>query len=860
MRRLSSAHFAVAALAVVALGLLAAPALGDDRVPATALRAAERPVPVVSATARVEADAPLAGLARAVTAEIEESGISAIGTASLESGLADGRVIEARADGDGTSARVVGRASAEGGAHGIVIVVRISASKAPTAPGGWDLSAANVYRVPADAEDADVIATLDAGKLPELVRVELFGADVIDRLVASLPTEARPRRLYHVADWLLAHAPRSPEAVAAVDEVLAGRGKEMAASGKAYRAGFLALLRGRLPENAAILELARAILAAPLEDDASAAELAAITLAERDESSDRILELVRGSLGSPAWVRRRLGLRALARIQTGAADECLVLERVGDVDGDVRKAAIEVALTFELEDDHLATLVALQGHGEWQVRRSAAGLIGRIAGRGATAALVRGAADADGDVRKAAVAALAPRELDGADVPPIRKHLVPSSDWKVRALAARILAGIDDPAATAELLRLAGDADGDVRKTAVAAARGRALDDNALALARDLLGSSTWQVRRDAVGILAGGGEAATPLIAAAIGDADGDVRAAARAALADREIDEATVTVLGEHLESSSWQVRRDTLRLIVKAGVPSASALIAKAIGDPDGDVRKAALEAVGEIELDAKAVAALKPHLASADWQVRRDVVRLLARAEGDDVLAVLAAAMADADGDVRKAAREALAARDLGVAVIGPLGRALASSTWQVRRDAVVVLARVEGDRATVAIAGALADGDGDVRAAAIAALSKRDLTPALQPIAAAAESSDWKVRAQAARLLGRVEGEAATLVLVDLVGDGDGDVRRAAVEVIWKRDLSGEATVAALGTVLEASDWQARRVGAELLARTTSAKALVMLRARAKAESDGDVKRAIAKAIKALEGSVKRSAH
>jgi HEAT repeat protein len=124
-------------------------------------------------------------------------------------------------------------------------------------------------------------------------------------------------------------------------------------------------------------------------------------------------------------------------------------------------------------------------------------------------------------------------------------------------------------------------------------------------------------------------------------------------------EVAAATLPDLAKQLqESADPEVRRETLYLIADEGEVEDAALVGQALYDPDSKVRMAAVEALTGIGGES-----------SADWMlvalgdpepgVRRTAVEALGDIGGDTAEFLLRQALFDADAGVREAAEQMLA---------------------------------------------------------------------------------------------------------------------------------------------------------------------------------------------------------
>ncbi|MCQ4195096.1 fumarate reductase/succinate dehydrogenase flavoprotein subunit [Streptomyces parvulus] len=262
-------------------------------------------------------------------------------------------------------------------------------------------------------------------------------------------------------------------------------------------------------------------------------------------------------------------------------------------------------------------------------------------------------------------------------------------------------------------------------------------------------------VRRTAVAVLtesvpAGSG----PVLAAALSDADGEVRAAAAASL--RELadtlspEPALAEPLAEALAQHDPVVRATALDLlrILRLGE---TGTFGAHLGDPDPAVR---IEAVrGLVSLDD--ARALSPAADDPSREVRVTVAKALGTLRAPTGTgSALDRLTADPDALVRGAAFAALARTGCPAPLAARAVAALADPAWQVRAGAAGALSAADPGSAVPVLAEALADPNADVRKAAVLALTRHaDATPdARSALAAATDDSDADVRAYAARAL------------------------------------------------------------------------------------------------------------
>ncbi|WP_031525529.1 fumarate reductase/succinate dehydrogenase flavoprotein subunit [Streptomyces sp. NRRL F-5123] len=264
-------------------------------------------------------------------------------------------------------------------------------------------------------------------------------------------------------------------------------------------------------------------------------------------------------------------------------------------------------------------------------------------------------------------------------------------------------------------------------------------------------------VRRAAVGVLTETVPDGTgPALAAALGDTDPLVRAAAGAGLLElvevlpaTPALEAALTPALDSPDPTARAAATGTLRALRLAG----RALYARALGDPEPRVRIEAVRALVALA----AVGDLATAAGDASREVRVALAKGLAAIpphapEGPATL--LAGLAQDADPLVRSAALEAAAAVGCPPPLDALAGEAIGEAAWRVRRGAAVALGAAAPSLAVPALLRAAADPHADVRRAAVTSLAAHPPTPETTTTlrAAATSDPDPDVRAYARRSL------------------------------------------------------------------------------------------------------------
>lgn len=155
------------------------------------------------------------------------------------------------------------------------------------------------------------------------------------------------------------------------------------------------------------------------------------------------------------------------------------------------------------------------------------------------------------------------------------------------------------------------------------------------------------------------------------------------------------------------------------------SANSIAASAKGDPDPNVRKAALAAIVQVAAPPDAVAALATGLSDADAGVRLVAAARLRQLGviASPAASQLAAALGDSDARVANAAAEALV--KIGATSVEPVVAQLTSRKLDARQLALACLAKIGRDAASAgpAIEKLLQDSDPQTRELAAAALAR-----------------------------------------------------------------------------------------------------------------------------------------
>jgi HEAT repeat protein len=294
------------------------------------------------------------------------------------------------------------------------------------------------------------------------------------------------------------------------------------------------------------------------------------------------------------------------------------------------------------------------------------------------------------------------------------------------------------------------------------------------------LASADEETRHAAVQALRGGGAAALEQLAAAIGDASWRVRKAALELLLEAPADAILPLLVAGLRDEGNAGRRNSAMEALVRLG-PAAVPALAPLVGDPDPDLRKFVVDALGNIE-DAAVPALLRAALEDADENVSAAAAEFLGRRRDAAAVPALLRRLGEGGGWLTFGCLRALG--EIGDPAAAPAITALLGEPG-LRKAALEALGRVGGGPAAQHLLDALFSRDRGLRR--VAALALHALAPRVgaadaEQLAAAVGAQadgaflaflrealgqeDARLRAAATWLLGLAPGAAAVPILLD----------------------------------------------------------------------------------------------
>jgi HEAT repeat protein len=479
---------------------------------------------------------------------------------------------------------------------------------------------------------------------------------------------------------------------------------------------------------------------------------------------------------------RRLAVERSEALPAGERVRLLV-ERLGDTSWRVRKAAVERLCAAPERDAVAAALIGALADGDNPGRRNAAVDALILCGVSALPQLGQAVGNADADVRKFVVDALAGIG-DAAAVPALIERLS-DTDLNVRAAAADALGAIGGDAAIAAL---AATATSEAQAALVRFSALHALATLRVGIpVRDLAGALDDPVLRPAALEVLGrlpGDRAALEVLVKALDSRQRAAREAAMRSLlcALSQLDGADADALCERVRDAAGRSRdlvvsgierlseadlATRLMLLQFLGLlgarEAAVPLLLAGADEALQQVALSALEAMGGVAEEA-----IDEVWCDLGPEARRDACAFFGRGRGSRSAERLVSALDDTDPAVRTAAARALCARGIGEA-LAPLVRRLTQSP----RD------EVEGEEERGAVADALIA----VARSGAAAIAEQAAALLVQALEGAPEPA----RVAIARVLGCIGRAADAGVVALLAKDASPQVRRAAVDALVRLD-------------------------------------------------------------------------
>ncbi|NET56012.1 MAG: NACHT domain-containing protein [Symploca sp. SIO2E6] len=296
----------------------------------------------------------------------------------------------------------------------------------------------------------------------------------------------------------------------------------------------------------------------------------------------------------------------------------------------------------------------------------------------------------------------------------------------------------------------------------------------------------------------------AIPELINALEESNSEVRKKAVESLGEIGLNTA-VTALINVLEDSDFEVRMSAADALGKIGSNTAITALINVLEDSDFEVRMTAADALGKIGSNT-AITALINVLEDSDFEVRMTAADALGKIGSDTAVNALINTLKDSDFEVRMSAADALGKIGSDIAV-NALIQDLEYFDCDVGSSALYSLSEIGSDTAVTSLINALEQSDFEARMSAAYALSEIGSDAAVTALINALEHSNFEVRASAADALGKVGSDTAVTLLIQALEHSDFEVRSSAVYALG--EIGSDTAVTLLIQALENSESEVR---------------------------------------------------
>jgi len=292
--------------------------------------------------------------------------------------------------------------------------------------------------------------------------------------------------------------------------------------------------------------------------------------------------------------------------------------------------------------------------------------------------------------------------------------------------------------------------------------------------------------------------------------------------------------------LKSKQAPARRRAAEELCQSPDPKAYSALAAALTDPDDEVRRIVVTALGRLE-DDRRIEALITALRDRDPEVLKAALTGLKNSTDERIAPAMIPLMRHMDPGVRGYAATLLYARGWR-----PEERDEQLS-YQIATGQLAKAA-LHGSAAIQALETVIQTGAYNQRVAAVEALGKIDDKRVIKPLLSALRSNDPSVCAAAISALGQTGDAQICDNIVGMLRHNDGHVRAVTVEALAR--LGAGRAVEPLKPMLRDPVWDVRRAAASALGKLKDARALEAL-TNALRDDDADVREATAIALGSL---------
>lgn len=263
-----------------------------------------------------------------------------------------------------------------------------------------------------------------------------------------------------------------------------------------------------------------------------------------------------------------------------------------------------------------------------------------------------------------------------------------------------------------------------------------------------------------------------------------------------------------------------RKIIDVLGKEGILVLDYLVLR-LNDPDAQIRKAVIEALGEIK-DSRTIDSLMHKLSDSDSEVRDAATIALSNFGTPKILETFISELDNPDWRIRKAAADGLGVLKTPKS-LESLFQKINDPDSEVRKAVVSALGKLGNIKAQTPLIRRLKDSHAEVREAAAKALGESGNSLCVEELMACFHDKIWKVREQAAIALGKLGDERALEPLLEMADDTDADVRKASAAALGNLHLPKILQI--LLTRLQEQEWWKKETAAIALGYSGEPKVL-----------------------------------
>ena len=232
---------------------------------------------------------------------------------------------------------------------------------------------------------------------------------------------------------------------------------------------------------------------------------------------------------------------------------------------------------------------------------------------------------------------------------------------------------------------------------------------------------------------------------------------------------------ILYEILKGKNVNARKEAIKLLGMLKDVNAIDTLIKSFDSTVASIRRASYRAILQI-LQNKIDERIINSLAEKSWRIRMYSTKILGEIGDLNTIETVFKLIEDENGNVRKAAIDALI-NFKSDKVIEMAKSSLKNSNWKIRRTGVKLLIRVGSKDSINSLISCLDDDDVYIKSWAAMALGKIKDVDSIEPFIQLLKETDDKIRLSAVKALGEIGNKDAIKPLIEILGDDNWDLKK-----------------------------------------------------------------------------------